>query len=181
MEIIKDTIQAGDTLTATVSRTAYPASEWVLTVYLSNATSAYSFEASTDGDNHLIEVSATSTGSWAPGLYQYAVTVFNDDGDTYTIERGSTTILSSLGSVSETRSLVKQTLDALEATLLGRATQDQLRYSIAGRSIDKIPVPDLLKLRDQFKAEYNQELQAEKIAKGLSTNNRILVRFNEII
>ena len=33
-------------------------------------------------------------------------------------------------------------LDAIDALLAGRATKDQMGYSIAGRSITRIPLPE---------------------------------------
>ena len=41
-------------------------------------------------------------------------------------------------------------LDAIDAALLNRATTDQQGYMIGTRRLDRIPIPDLLKLRSQF-------------------------------
>jgi hypothetical protein len=46
----------------------------------------------------------------------------------------------------------EQTLLVLEAAIQGRLTADIENYSIAGRSVSKIPARELLALRGQFKA-----------------------------
>jgi len=66
-------------------------------------------------------------------------------------------------------------LAAIEAVLEGRITADIEQYSIAGRSITKIPIAELLKLRSYYKAEAVREQRADMISSGevLSTNVRV--------
>lgn len=59
------------------------------------------------------------------------------------------------------------------AILKGQATKDQMAYTIAGRRLDKTPIPDLWIMHDRFKSEYQAELKAEKINNGLATDRVI--------
>lgn len=68
-------------------------------------------------------------------------------------------------------------LAKIEAVLEGRIDSDVESYSIAGRQITKIPVNELLVLRDKYRAERNNELAAESIAEGTGNPNKIKVRF----
>lgn len=61
-------------------------------------------------------------------------------------------------------------LDAIEARLQGRAVSDHERYSIDGRSLDRIPFADLVKLRDK----YRREVDAIKFKSGEKVRPRII-------
>ena len=67
-------------------------------------------------------------------------------------------------------------LSAIEAVIEGRASQDQMSYSIAGRSLSRMPIDDLLTFRDRYKAEWNKEkrLQRGKAGKG---NDGIIISY----
>jgi hypothetical protein len=71
-------------------------------------------------------------------------------------------------------------LDALEAVIEGKATSDQLSYSIAGRSISKMSPAEILQWRDLYKTEYQREMDAEKISQGIESPRRIGVRFRRV-
>ena len=68
-------------------------------------------------------------------------------------------------------------MDNIEAVLENRATQDQMSYSIAGRSLSRMSVPDLLTFRDRYKTEYNEEIKRARIKNNQDTGNTIKVRF----
>lgn len=133
-----------------------------------------------EGDIYRISVTAAATALWiSPGMYWYSILLKNAP-HVYQVESGTVEILRSLSAISATydgRTHAKRTLDALEAVIEGRATHGELSYTIAGRQISKIPVPDLLTLRDKYKTMYNEELKAEKLAKGENIGGKIYVRF----
>ena len=71
---------------------------------------------------------------------------------------------------------VETMLANIEAVLEGRITSDVESYTIAGRQITKIPITELLTMRDKYRAERNGELAAESIAEGTGNPNKIRVR-----
>ena len=49
--------------------------------------------------------------------------------------------------------------------------------AIAGRKLQRLSIPDLLTLRDRYKAEVAREDAAAQVGRGLPLKNRIFVRF----
>lgn len=77
----------------------------------------------------------------------------------------------------DSRSHARRVLEAIEAVLEKRATKDQAAYSIAGRSLSRTPIPELLALRDRYRAEVAQEDAADRLAAGLGSRRTVRVRF----
>lgn len=75
------------------------------------------------------------------------------------------------------RSHVRKVLEALEATIEGRATKQHEALTIAGRSITLLKPAELRHEWLRYKRLYAQELAAQKIAQGEEAGNRILTRF----
>lgn len=75
-------------------------------------------------------------------------------GEVYDVGSGRIMVNPDLGAVSAGAmvSFEEQTLLVIEAKLQNRLTADLEHYSIAGRSVSKIPAAELLKLRGQFRA-----------------------------
>lgn len=65
-------------------------------------------------------------------------------------------------------------LTAIEGLLEGR--DDVEEYTIAGRSLKRMPMGELMKMRDKYKAEVAAEQRAERIAAGLDGAGRVMVR-----
>ena len=136
--------------------------------------------SSASGDNHAVAIAAATSANYAAGLYNWTCRA-EKAGEKYTLAQGTLTVnanLAALAGANDLRGHVKKVLDALEATLEGKATLDQQSYSIAGRSISRMTPEELLKWRNQYKAEYAKEQKAEKIARGLDSGALIRVRFN---
>jgi hypothetical protein len=73
--------------------------------------------------------------------------------------------------------MLRKVLDAIQATIEGRASQDQMSYSIAGRSLSRMSIDDLLTFRNRYRAEYNEELKKARIKNKQDSGNTIKVRF----
>jgi len=157
----------------------YPASLWTLNYYFLKPDKQIVITAVADGNNYKVEVAKTITKEYPPGVYSWVAKV-SKDSEEYTVDTGTMEILPDLVTATtgyDTRSQIKKTLDAIEATLEGRATKDQQSYSIAGRTLSKIPISELVMLRDKYKIEYEKEMKAERIRKNLQAGGKVLVRF----
>ena len=99
------------------------------------------------------------------------------DSKVYHVERSSLTLKPGGASNADRRSHVKKVLDALEALLEGKASQDQLSYSIRGRSLSRMTPSELLEWRDKYKSEWAKEQRADRIKAGLGSDAIIRVRF----
>jgi len=175
---IPDDFRAGDTVKWTQNLTNYQPDAWTLKYVFVKDSDQIIVIGTDNGDgSHLLTVNS-ATG-FEGGNYKW--TSFVTDGtDRHTVENGRVEVAVNYETATtgyDDRSHVKKTLDALEATLEGRASKDQESYSIAGRSLSRMPVPDLIIWKNKYEAYYAQEIKAERIKRGLGHSGRIEVRF----
>ncbi len=153
----------------------FPASAgWGLTHTLTNTSGKISFSSSPQaaGDAHLIEISTTSSAVFLPGEYRYQLHVSNGD-ERYLVETGPLAIVADFAAISDSydaRSHVKKVLDALEASIEGRASKTQVLQTLAGVQIQHMGLDQQIKLRGVYAAKYEQE----QIAAGTKRANRII-------
>ena len=179
-----DVIIAGDTLKFTKDLPDYlPADSWVLTYALVKYGTQIKITATDNGDGtHLVNVAIVTTGAYAVGDYQWHAYV-TKSGERYTVGKGRVKIKTDFaGQASgfDGRSHAQVMLDAIEARLQGRATDNQLDIistALEGRSITRETTAELIKLRSFYKIEFKKEKQAENLNKGLDAGGRILTRF----
>ncbi len=81
-----------------------------------------------------------------------------------------------IASATDNRTHAKKTLDAIEATLVGKASTDQLGYSINGRSLSRMSPTELREWRAAYRAEVAEETAAEEAEQGRKTGSKILAR-----
>lgn len=167
-------LTAGDTWEFTFSHADYAAPTWDASIYFENAAATFSATATDEGSDHAFSVAAATTATKVAGRYKWSIRV-TDGTDSYTVDTGWTEVLADPAApgTHDPRSDARKLLDALNATLLGRATSDQLAMSINGRSISRTPLPELRQWRDQLKQEVRTEEQGASA--GLGRN--IKVRF----
>lgn len=157
--ILPDSIAAGLTFRKTLNLTAYPANTgWGISIFL-RGKSAIDIDSTPNGSQHVIDVSAAVTATWTAGSYGYSVRAIHSDGEVFEVERGTLTITADMQTITDGdfRSHAQKFLDAIEATIEGRATLDQERYRINNRELYRTPLADLIKLRSQYRNEVRQE------------------------
>jgi hypothetical protein len=159
-------VNAGDTWRWTRSLADYPASAgWALSYTLINASAKITISA------------AATTAGYAAGTYDWRARV-SKAGEVYTVGEGRITVRNAYAaSTFDARSHARKTLDAIEAVIEGRASSSTAEYQIAGRQLKYIPVPDLLALRDKYRAEVKREDAIAAVAAGLPDSRRVFVRF----
>ena len=145
-------LRAGDTATWQRALADYPASEgWTLDYILVNAAGQIAIAADAD---HLVEVSAATTALWIAGTYSWQERA-SLAGKTYTTATGSVEVLANLAAATsgiDVRTHAQRTLAALEAWIESHDLA-VAKYAIGDRSLDSIPIADLLKLRDTYRKE----------------------------
>ncbi len=146
------------------------------------ATPEIEITAVADGSDFIVEVPAATSAAWTAGRYRWqAYITRNSDGQRITVGIGAFEVkLNSELATGDARTHARRVLDAIEAVIEKRATQDQSNYSIQGRSLSRTPIADLLVLRDRYRAEAASELAAEQIAAGLGNPRNFGVRFNRV-
>lgn len=170
-------IKAGLTLNHLVPPlTAYPATDWVMTVALRGPT-VIDLVAAADGRQHRLTATATETAAYAPGLYAYSVRVTRGE-DVVEIQNATVPVLPNLAQSAggDMRSQNRIALDNIRAVLAERATLDQESYRINNRELYRTPIDDLVKLEAYYANRVRQE---EAKARGKSKFGRtIRMRLN---
>ena len=170
-------IVAGDTAKWIKTLADYSAADgWVLSYTLVTAANRYTFNAAAAGTDHLATVDAATTSAWVAGDYAMRGQV-TKAGEVFTVFTGRVTVDPAFGAAIDARSQLRRTLEAVEATLEGRASSAVAEYQIAGRMLKNIPLSDLLALRDRSRMDVMREDAADRAAAGLPVKGRITVRF----
>lgn len=140
----------------------------------------FTINATESGNVYYVEVASTTTAGYSPHRYVWdAYITRTSDSQRIRIDSGVTELLDNLANTNaDQRSHVKKVLDALEAMIANRASVDQSSMSIAGRSLSRMDINDLLSWRDKYKAEYLRELKRARAKNGSSTGNTVKVRFS---
>ncbi|MBE0558620.1 MAG: hypothetical protein IH628_15445, partial [Proteobacteria bacterium] len=135
-----------------------------------------------DGTDHKFTVATANTASLQPGFYTWQSFVTDGTGARHTVSTGSISIRANLAlqnSGFDGRSHAQKVLDAIEATMEGRATKSQAVVQINNRQIQYLKPEELIKWRSFYKAEVAREKTAEKVTQGEDPGNRILTRFRD--
>ena len=170
-------IYAGDSVTWKIENSDYTASAgWTLKYVLLNSSKQITITSSASGDDHLIELSTATTGAYTAGTYDWRA-YFYDDDEQYPYKTGTIIIHPNWASQTtgyDTRSHAKTVLDAIEALIEGRASQDQMSIKIGDRELTRMSPNQLIEWRNFYREEYQGELDEAKIANGDSTDNQNL-------
>ena len=135
--------------------------------------------ATESGSDYIVEVGQSTTAAYTAGVYHWqAYIIRTSDSERITVDSGTWKVKANRdAATTDPRNHVKKVLDSIEATIEGRASKDQESYSIAGRSLGRTPIADLILLRDKYRTEYVREQRAERVANGLGHSGIIKTRF----
>jgi len=139
----------------------------------------FAITATETTDDYIIEIPSATTAAYTNGDYHwYAFITRTSDSERIAVDDGYAKIeIDFTDTNADHRSHAKKVLDAIEATIEGRASQDQMSYSIAGRSLARMSIDDLMTFRNRYRAEYNEELKRWRVKNKQDTGNTIKVRF----
>jgi hypothetical protein len=170
------TIIRGDTVKWTRGFSEYlPADSWVLTYYFVNTAGRISVVASDNGDGtFLTTISSTVSKQFQKGRW-YWQAVVTKAAERFTLDSGEFQVKDGIADATsglDTRTWARRTLDAVEATLEGRATSDHTSMSINGRSISRMTPLELMDWRDRLRSEVRIEEQAAKAGLGRNIKAR---------
>jgi hypothetical protein len=177
---------AGDTLKFTKSLGDYlPSVGWVLTYSLVKDGDQEAITATDNGDEtHLVNVAATVTAAYSAGIYRWQSYV-TKAAERYSIASGTIEAVADFAAATsglDARAHCKRTLDALEATIEGKASKDQAGYSIsfgeggASRSISRLSFGELIEARKFYKNEYQRLIRQQRVSQGLDSGRTIHIR-----
>lgn len=167
----------------------HPASLWTLQYRFRGVGPGFDADASASGDDYTVEVPIASTAGMSVGKYQWQawVTEIADVTNKIMVGAGRVTVsrgfvASSTGNI-ELRSDAKIALDAINAAILGKATNDQMEYEITtpagSRKIRRVPLPDLLAARKEYAAIVARENAAERVKSGGQFGRMVVINVRE--
>lgn len=175
-------ITAGDSASWSRTLTDTPAnSGWALSYAFSNFNSRFVITASASGSDHLVALSAAASAAFAAGDYSWQAYVANGI-ERRTIATGRMTVRPNLATQAgglDVRSNARRILDALlvayEQASISRAFVQE--YDVAGRKMRFQNLQEWQIAIQFWQREVAREERSEKIARGIASGNRILVRY----
>lgn len=157
-----------------------PVDGWTLSYAMVMSGSQKTVTATDNGDgSHLVTINAADSGNYNAGIYHWQAYV-SKGSERYQVGYGRFEVKPDFSSKTtgyDNTSHVKNVLDALEATILGKASKDQLSYTINGTTVGRMSPSDLIRWQNHYKILYKQELQIEKMSNGALPGNKGQVRF----
>lgn len=171
-------IIAGDTLRVNITGGDHPATGWTLKVLFSGSTGNKSFLAAATGVNFLLTLTAAQTATLTAG--QYAVSyIFTETatGERVTDDTQRIVAVFPDPTATVTESMAKQTLDALEASLLIVAAEPDTTVNFNGQSFTGRNLPELQKAIVSQKQIVAFEENKRRVDAGLPSNRFSKVRF----
>lgn len=159
----------------------YPASAgWTLKYALKNATQHLEFSATADGDMFAITVASSVTANVVAGKYRMIGYVedtstppqrFGVCNEEILVDASYATALP-----VDDRTHARKALEAIEATIEGRATQAQLEYMIGHRQVRYMSHNDLIDARKYYRGEVRSEDLKDQAGRGQG-GGRVVGRF----
>lgn len=130
-------------------------------------------------DYYLFTIASATSAGFTAGDYSWQVEITQTaTSNRIVVEKGEWTILADLDETgADNRSHAEIMLGKIESLLSGRADKDVSSYSIAGRSISKMSITDLIQWRDYYRREVKQQKREADIARGKATKTTVKVRF----
>ena len=139
--------------------------------------SNFTLTATESNDTYIIE--ANNTASYTKGNYNWvSYMTRSSDSARVKLEEGFVEVQDNYATTTASvRSHAKIVLDSIEAVIENRANIDQASMSIAGRSLSRMSIDELLTFRDRYKAEYLKEVKQLRIKNNRGSGNTIKVNF----
>lgn len=156
---IPDTITAGTTVRYTATRSDYPASSgWTAKLYVSGASVTGGQDGVASGAAFIFTLTPAITAPLKPGMYQWSE-IYTKAGEQYVGASGTLTVVANIAAAGAGDMLTfeQRALIIVQAAIEGRLTSDMEAFSIAGRAVTKISMPDLMRIRRELRAEVKSQ------------------------
>jgi F0F1-type ATP synthase epsilon subunit len=159
----------------------YPTADYSLSYEFNiiDGAAAVNFTLSASESNNEYIIETTDTSSYTKGEYNWVSYITRtSDSARIKISEGFTEIQDNYATTTTSvRSHAKKVLDAIEAVIENRATMDQSSMSIAGRSLSRLTIDELLTFRNRYKSEYLKEIKKARLKNNKASGNSIKARF----
>jgi len=177
---------AGDTLDFLDSVPEYPPADgWTLKYRLvprfTTPTQApIDITATTSGADYRVQAAAAVTAGWKVGAYTWARWVEKAGPIRQSLGEGQFVIKTDPAEAVQGydgRSHARKVLDQIEAAIEAFSFGVK-QYTIGNRSMTKQDMPEIITMRDRYRAEVASEDAAAKMASGLGNPRNVGIRFS---
>ena len=129
-------------------------------------------------DDYLFTIPSATSAGFTPGHYHYQLEIERDsDNERIIVDRGAIDFSTDYDNNVDVRHHAEIMLGKIQSILEGKADSDVSSYSIAGRSLTKLGIDELLQWRDYYRREVNEIKKKERITHGRKTKSTIIGRF----
>jgi len=169
---------AGDTwLWKRTDLTDYATASYALTyTFRLEGTGATSIAvtASESGDEYLVEVAAATTAGYTVGVYQWQEYITrSSDSARLTLSEGTCEVVANRSAATtDPRSHAQKVLAAIEAVIEGTASKELASYTVDGVAISRRSIDELMRMRDSYRYEVDEERANQMIDRGLKAPGR---------
>ena len=174
-------ILIGDTATWTESLSDYTPANWDLYYFFQGPANGFNIKATASGSNYLMTINATESAKFAAGRWKFTAVV--KKGTERHIIDSCSGYLTALANpetstaVIESREFSQQVVDALKATILGRATKAQAAMQLGMKQVQYLTPSELRIELMRWEEILRVEIQKELLAEGLPAGGRMKVQF----
>lgn len=183
-------ITKGERVIWTKEFTDYPATEYSLQYRFRGNDVGLNITATADGSAFDCEITAAqSNGLGAETSYEWQawLTETATPTNTWLVASGTLYVRRGFAAAStgaiDTRSTAKQILDAINATILNKATNDQLEYEITtpagSRKLKRMALKELMEARTVYAKLVRNERAAERVRSGGKAGRSFKARIRE--
>ena len=130
-------------------------------------------------DHHLVTVTSAESANFSVGDYHWQLEIVQDvSGNRVVVDTGDFKAIPDLDvNQADPRSHAEITLSKIESLIQGKADNDALEYSVAGRSLRKYAFKELLDMREHYRREVRKEKAERDIRQGRGSSATVKVRF----
>ena len=159
---------------------------WALKYRLAGTTGNYDVTAVGVGTVHTVTITADVSKEWIAG--SYILIGYVEKGTGASLERhdvfnGTIDLLPNIAgatAAADYRTHARKTLALIEAAIESYAVRPVEEITIAGRTIRRPKLEQLVSLRSRYQFLVKQEGMSERAANGLEAGGGVLVKFNSV-
>lgn len=175
-------LSAGDTISFTRQLPDYQATDnWSLVYELrSGGGQAIQFTSTASGDDHVLLVTGSVTGTWLPGSYIMAGYAVNTDGTRHRIFYGTLPIYQNLQAAAgdaPVQTFAQKVVANLQALILNASGNNLLESRVGDTMFRYNTRKDLYEDYAKWVQVRRGEIDSERAANGLPSRNRISPMF----
>lgn len=160
---------------------AYPTTAYTLKyefhLQSEGATTPETVTASKDSSEHVVTIDSATTGGYTAGEYEWrAIIVRDSDSEEIVVDRGYLTFRDDSGDLRSHNYVV---LQKIRSVIEGTASKEDQSYSVAGRSLSRRSMSELIELESLYARRWADELAETDRENGRTRRNtRVFVKMD---